>query len=90
MFGLGPVYVFFISQRVPLGMMRQGWRPWASVMGNGCDPCSRAWAASSGCFGLAPVLIVNVVTMLLAATIGVWLFYVQHQFEGAVWTRNAD
>jgi omega-6 fatty acid desaturase (delta-12 desaturase) len=89
MFGLGPVYVFFISQRVPLGMMRQGWRPWVSVMGNG----AAVLAGLSGLvwvFGLAPVLIVNVVTMLLAATIGVWLFYVQHQFEGAVWARNAD
>ena len=27
---------------------------------------------------------------LLAATIGVWLFYVQHQFDGAFWERNGD
>jgi omega-6 fatty acid desaturase (delta-12 desaturase) len=89
MFGLGPLYVFFISQRLPLGMMRQGWRPWVSVMGNGL-----AVLAGLGgliwLFGVAPVLLVNVVTMLLAATIGVWLFYVQHQFEGAVWSRNGD
>jgi omega-6 fatty acid desaturase (delta-12 desaturase) len=26
--------------------------------------------------------------MLLAASIGVWLFYVQHQYEGVVWTRE--
>ena len=31
---------------------------------------------------------VNMATMLLAATIGVWLFYIQHQFEGASWDRN--
>jgi len=41
-------------------------------------------------FGAAPVLMVNMVTMLLAATMGVWLFYVQHQFEGAAWARNAE
>ncbi len=89
MFGLGPAYVFFIEQRLPVGMMRQGWRPWASTLGNGL-----AILAGLGglvwLFGLAPVLIVNVVTMLLAATIGVWLFYVQHQFEGAAWARNGD
>lgn len=89
MFGVGPIYVFLISQRLPIGMMRQGWRPWASVMGN-------SLAALIGIggliwlFGVAPVLIVNVVTMLLAATIGVWLFYVQHQFDGAVWMRNGE
>jgi omega-6 fatty acid desaturase (delta-12 desaturase) len=89
MFGLGPAYVFFIEQRLPVGMMRQGWRPWASTLGNGL-----AILAGLGglvwLFGLAPVLIVNVVTMLLAATMGVWLFYVQHQFEGAAWARNSD
>jgi omega-6 fatty acid desaturase (delta-12 desaturase) len=26
--------------------------------------------------------------VVLAASIGVWLFYLQHQFEGAYWTRN--
>jgi omega-6 fatty acid desaturase (delta-12 desaturase) len=89
MFGVGPIYVFLISQRLPIGMMRQGWRPWASVMGNS----AAALAGIGGLiwiFGLAPVLIVNVVTMLLAATMGVWLFYVQHQFEGAVWLRNGE
>jgi acyl-lipid omega-6 desaturase (Delta-12 desaturase) len=89
MFGIGPIYVFLISQRLPIGMMRQGWRPWASVMGNSLG----ALAGIGGLiwlFGVAPVLIVNVVTMLLAATMGVWLFYVQHQFDGAVWMRNGE
>jgi omega-6 fatty acid desaturase (delta-12 desaturase) len=89
MFGLGPAFVFFIMQRLPIGMMRQGWRPWVSVMGNGLAVLvglgGLVWL-----FGAAPVLIVNVVTMLLAATIGVWLFYVQHQFDGAVWARNGE
>lgn len=87
MFGLGPAYVFLVFQRVPFGMMRQGWRPWASVLGNAAG----VLAGLSGLiwlFGIAPVLIVNLVTMLLAATIGVWLFYVQHQFEGAVMMRS--
>jgi acyl-lipid omega-6 desaturase (Delta-12 desaturase) len=87
MFGLGPAYVFLLSQRVPLGMMRQGWRPWASVIGNGLGAAA-GLAGLAWLFGIGPVLIVNVVTMLLAATIGVWLFYVQHQFEGATWARN--
>ena len=32
MFGLGPVYLFFLQNRLPLGLMRAGWRPWASTM----------------------------------------------------------
>ena len=89
MFGVGPIYVFLISQRLPMGMMRDGWRPWASVIGNSLGALAGI-GALVWLFGLAPVLIVNVVTMLLAATIGVWLFYVQHQFDGAVWMRNGE
>ena len=87
MFGLGPAYVFLVFQRMPIGMMRQGWRPWASVIGNGVGVLA-GLGGLIWLFGIAPVLIVNLVTMLLAATIGVWLFYVQHQFEGAVMMRN--
>ena len=36
-------------------------------------------------FGLAVVLIVWLPVILLAATIGVWLFYIQHQFEETYW-----
>ena len=28
--------------------------------------------------------------MLLAASIGVWLFYVQHQFEDTLWAESRD
>ena len=89
MFGLGPIYVFLISQRLPIGMMRQGWRPWASVIGNSLAALAGV-SALVWIFGAAPVLIVNVVTMVLAATMGVWLFYVQHQYEGAAWARTGQ
>src|SRR5262245_7237031 len=32
MFGIGPAYVFFLKQRVPVGLMRSGWQPWASTI----------------------------------------------------------
>src|SRR5580692_3777065 len=32
MFGLGPAYLFFLQQRLPVGMMRGGWQPWLSTM----------------------------------------------------------
>src|SRR5208283_521304 len=33
LFGLAPAYLFFLQQRVPVGLMRSGWEPWASAMG---------------------------------------------------------
>ena len=87
MFGLGPAFVFFLMQRLPIGMMRQGWRPWLSALGTTAAIVA-LFGALIWVFGAAPVLLVNAATMLLAATVGVWLFYVQHQFEGATWDRN--
>jgi acyl-lipid omega-6 desaturase (Delta-12 desaturase) len=87
MFGLGPGFVFFLMNRLPIGMMRSGWRPWASVLGNAAAAVIGT-GALVWLFGAAPVLTVNLLTMLLAATLGVWLFYIQHQFEGADWARH--
>ena len=87
MFGLGPAFVFFIQQRLPVGLMKAGWRPWASTLSNGAGIVV-GLGLLSWLVGPAPILVINAVTMLLAATIGVWLFYVQHQFEGVAWARN--
>ena len=33
MFGVGPTYLFILRHRLPIGMMRGGWKPWLSTMG---------------------------------------------------------
>ncbi len=87
LFGLGPAFVFFIQQRIPVGLMRAGWRPWASTLGT-----TAAMVAVFGgivwAIGNAPILLVHGLTMLIAASVGVWLFYVQHQYEGVSWFRK--
>jgi omega-6 fatty acid desaturase (delta-12 desaturase) len=40
--------------------------------------------------GMEPFLLIQLPIMLLAASIGVWLFYVQHQFENVVWNRGEN
>jgi omega-6 fatty acid desaturase (delta-12 desaturase) len=35
--------------------------------------------------GVGPFLLVHLPIVVLAASIGVWLFYIQHQFEHTVW-----
>jgi omega-6 fatty acid desaturase (delta-12 desaturase) len=89
MFGLGPAYVFFLQHRLPFGLMREGWRPWLSAMGTNVAIALFAgaiiWLA-----GLNSLLLVHLPTMLLAASIGVWLFYVQHQFERTYWRRRGE
>jgi omega-6 fatty acid desaturase (delta-12 desaturase) len=89
MFGLGPAYLFLLQHRLPFGLTRAGWQPWLSTMAT-----NAAIAAVGGTIiwfvGVGAFLQVHLPIMLLAASAGVWLFYVQHQFEGAYWARRAD
>jgi len=87
LFGLGPAYMFILQHRLPIGLMRAGWRPWTSVMGTNVSMAILLTAGALA-FGVAPVLSVLGLSVTLAATAGVWLFYVQHQFEGTRWSRR--
>ncbi len=40
--------------------------------------------------GLGTYFLIQLLTMEFAATIGVWLFFVQHQFEGVYWARHEN
>jgi acyl-lipid omega-6 desaturase (Delta-12 desaturase) len=89
MFGVGPTYLFLLRHRLPIGQMRAGWRPWVSVMATNFGIAAIAlvliWLIGLGAF-----LLVHLPIMLLAASIGVWLFYVQHQFEGTSWENDDE
>lgn len=87
MFGIGPAYLFVLQFRLPVGFMRKGWRPWVSPMLTNAA-IVLVVAAMIWLIGVGPFLRVHLPVMLLAASIGVWLFYVQHQFEGVMWSRD--
>ena len=89
MFGIGPAYLFFLQYRLPVGQMRAGWRPWASTMATNLA-IGLAAAGLIWLIGLKAFVLVHLPIMLLAASIGVWLFYVQHQFELTSWDRDDD
>jgi acyl-lipid omega-6 desaturase (Delta-12 desaturase) len=89
MFGLGPIYLFVLQHRLPFGFMRKGWTPWASVMITNAGILATA-AFLNWTFGAVPVLLVETPLVLISATAGVWLFYVQHQFERTRWDGADD
>lgn len=84
MFGLGPAYLFLLQHRVPVGLMKQGWQPWLSAMATNAG-IALAAGLMIWLIGPWPFVLVQVPIILLAASIGVWLFYVQHQFENTIW-----
>lgn len=87
LFGLGPGYLFFLQNRLPLGLTEHA-KYWVSSMGTN----AMIFLILSIIFyfgGAMPILLIFLPSTLLAATAGVWLFYVQHQFEHTVWeTEN--
>jgi omega-6 fatty acid desaturase (delta-12 desaturase) len=87
MFGIGPAYLFILQHRFPLGLTRAGWQPWLSTMAT-----NAAIAGVIGILiwfiGIGAFLLVHLPIMLLAASAGVWLFYVQHQFEDTFWAEE--
>lgn len=87
MFVIGPAYMFFLQHRLPIHQMRDGWGPWISTMATNLAIAAMA-AGMIWLVGVGPFLMVHLPVMLLAASIGVWLFYVQHQFEDVMWARN--
>ena len=89
LFVLGPSYLFILQNRLPFGLMKSGWRYWTSAMGTnamiGIAIGLLVWFG-----GFLPVLVIFLPTSIIGATIGVWLFYVQHQFEETHWSKGED
>jgi len=88
LFGLAPGYLFLLQQRLPVGMMDR-LKFWISAMGT-----NAAIFVVLGTIiyfgGIMPVLLIFLPSTILAAMAGVWLFYVQHQFEETHFDRDED
>jgi omega-6 fatty acid desaturase (delta-12 desaturase) len=88
LFGIGPGYVFFLHNRVPVGLMAQA-RYWFSAMYT--NAAILAVLGVIGYFGgWLPILLIFVPSTFGAAMAGMWLFYVQHQFEATQWDKGTD
>ena len=89
LFIIGPAYQFLLRNRLPLVLDKADRRYWISIMGTNL---SIAVVAGGMIYavGLVPFLLIQLPMTLLASAIGVWLFYVQHQFEHTYWDREKD
>jgi len=89
LFGLGPAYVFVLKHRLPLDLPLARREMWLSVLAT-----NLAIAASMTALMLAigPIglLKIQAPMILMASSLGVWMFFVQHQFEPAHWQRDGE
>ena len=85
MFVLGPVWVFLVSFRF---FPKNAKRPERiSILITNVSIAAVACAAS-WTIGLRTYLLIQLPILLISGAAGIWLFYVQHQFEKDYWARH--
>jgi omega-6 fatty acid desaturase (delta-12 desaturase) len=87
LFGIAPLLLFLVLQRFPSRKADPRVRRWVHATNGGIllVAAAGAWA-----FGVVPYLVIQLTAMFVASVAGVWLFYVQHQFEDVYWERRPD
>lgn len=85
LFGVGPLFLFTVLYRFTLGM--GGPRERRSVLVTNLGLLA-VFSLLVFLLGMKTVLLVILPAFTISAGAGVWLFYVQHQFEGVYWERD--
>jgi omega-6 fatty acid desaturase (delta-12 desaturase) len=84
LFVVVPFYMFVLAQRLPTGIAPP--RERRSVHWNNLMILIAALILST-LIGFKAYALIQLTVSTIAGSIGIWLFYVQHQFEGAYWER---
>jgi len=74
-----------LQHRFAVGV--SGWSAWAGVMATNLA-IAAVVCGLSYLVGFSTFVMVHLPIALIASSIGVWLFYIQHQFEETHWDRN--
>lgn len=85
LFVIAPVFVFIVRQRFP--SLNTDKRERHSVYSMNLAIAGMAIGLSV-VFGIKAYLLIQLIILAVAGGAGVWLFYVQHQFEGVYWERG--
>ena len=81
--------MFALKHRFPWDIPRRWRREWASVWKTNAVLLAVVVLLAMT-IGLKAALMVHLPVLLVTAAVGVWLFYVQHQFEETYWHEHAD
>ena len=85
--GIGPTYQFAIKHRFPISAPRSWKREWISIHITNLAILAILYIMSQT-IGLKAFLAVQLPVFFISGLIGVWQFYVQHQFEETYWQKE--
>jgi omega-6 fatty acid desaturase (delta-12 desaturase) len=85
MFGVGPLYTFLLKQRLPRG--RGEPRSRRSVHLTNLALLA-IFGSLFAAIGVGTTLAVTLPILAIGGAVGIWMFYVQHQFEDVYWERR--
>lgn len=86
-FTLGAWLSFLLGQRIPI--KERSRREMLSILYTDLALLV-VFVVAGLTIGLGDFLLVLTPVMLLGTSVGIWLFYVQHQFEGVYWERHQN
>lgn len=87
LFVVAPLYLFLVHQRFPSSAVGRRERlgvHWT----NGA--LLAIVVVMSMTIGIKAYMMIQLPLMMITGTVGLWLFYVQHQFEGVYWRRRKN
>ena len=87
LFVIAPLFLFVVLQRIPSRAASA--RERHSVYTTNLAILGMA-AALSLVFGCSAYLLIQLIILMVAGGAGVWMFYVQHQFEDVYWERGEN
>jgi omega-6 fatty acid desaturase (delta-12 desaturase) len=87
--GLGPAWQFVLKHRFPFDIPWSWKREWASVLWTNVG-IAVAFALLASWIGWLSVLLIHLPVVLIAGAVGVFLFFVQHQFEQTYWEHGEN
>jgi len=87
LFLIAPLYVFVVHHRLAVSTAPKRERRSVQLTNWGLLALTLVMSAI---IGLKAFLLIQLTVSAFAGAVGLWLFYVQHQFEGAYWARSKD
>ena len=89
LFGIAPLLYFVVALRLPW-IARRGWRRERAGIVLTDVALAAAFGTVVQLVGLRSFLLAQLTITAIAAGVGVWLFYVQHQFEETYWAEDGE